>query len=547
MLEQSNKITALYARLSSDDRQEGDSNSIVNQKRILKKYAAEHGYSPYEFYVDDGWSGTNFQRPDFQRMISDIDAGIVERVIIKDMSRFGRDYLQVGMYTEIIFPEKDIHFIAINDSVDSNIGSDDFTPFRNIINEWYAKDTSKKVRAVKKAKGLAGERTNPHTPYGYVKNPDNPKEWLVDEEAAKVVREIFNLCIQGNGPTQIAHILTERKILTPSAYALEKGTKRAGFLAADRYHWGSAVVAHILDRMDYTGCTVNFRTYTKSYKNHKKLNNPPEKWKIFENTQEAIIDRDTFDIVQKIRQGRRRNTSMGELPILSGLLFCADCGHRLSLLRRRCETEDKQAYVCGAYRADKDACTSHYIRSNAIETLILENLQDLTSFVSAYEDEFVRTVMDANMKQHNKDLAQKKKAFKGKQNRIAELDDLFTRIYEDNVNGKISDERFVQMSQRYENEQKTLKSEIEDLRLEIEDDESHSVNVNRFIARVRKYTNIQELTPEILREFIDKIIVHAADKSSGKRLQEIEIVYNDIGVIDTSKITVSRGKALKSA
>lgn len=546
MLKQSDKITALYARLSSDDRQEGDSNSIVNQKKILKKYATEHGYAPYEFYVDDGFSGTNFQRPDFQRMIADIDKGKIERVIIKDMSRFGRDYLQVGMYTEMIFPEKDIHFIAINDCVDSTQGTDDFTPFRNIMNEWYAKDTSKKVRAVKKAKGLAGERTNPHTPYGYIKNPENPKEWLVDEEAAAVVREIFNLCVQGNGPTQIANILTERKILTPSAYALNKGTKRAGFIAANQYKWGGAVVASILDRMEYLGHTVNFKTYTKSYKKHKKLENPPENWKIFENTQEAIIDQDTFDIVKNIRRGRRRNTSMGDLPMFSGLLFCAECGHRLSLLRRRCETEDKQAFVCGAYRADKDACTSHYIRNTAVEKIVLENIRQVTSFVSDYEDEFVKMVMNVDAKQHNKDLAQKKKSFKEKQNRIAELDDLFQHIYEDNVSGKLSDERFMQMSQRYENEQDTLKEEIETMRLELQENEKHSVDVRRFISVVKKYTDIQELTPEILHEFIDKIIVHAVDKSSGRRLQEIEIVYNHIGIIDNSKIIVGKGGKVMS-
>lgn len=542
MLEQSNELTALYARLSSDDGQEGDSNSIVNQKRILKKYALEHGYTNYEFYIDDGYSGTNFNRPDFQRMIADIEAGKVKRVIIKDMSRFGRNYLQVGMYTEMMFPDKDIHFIAINDCVDSMNGLDDFTPFRNIINEWYAKDTSKKVRAVKRSKGLAGERTNPHTPYGYMKNPENPKEWIIDEEAAKIVREIFNLCVQGNGPTQIANILTERKILTPSAYALEKGTKRAGFVAANPYKWGSAVVANILDRMEYLGHTVNFKTYTKSYKNHKKIENSPENWKIFENTQEAIIDQDTFDIVKNIRRGRRRSTSMGELPIFSGLLYCAECGHRLSLLRHRCETEDKQAFVCGAYRNDKYACTSHYIRKNAIEQIILENLREVTRFVSEYEDEFVKMVMDADMQQHNKELAQKKKSLKEKEKRLTALDDLFIRIYEDNANGKISDERFMQMSQRYEAEQQTLKSEIEILQQELQTEEKETVNVGRFISTVKKYTDIRELTPEILREFIDKIIVHAADKSSGRRLQEIEIVYNHIGIIDNSKIIVARGK-----
>jgi site-specific DNA recombinase len=296
---QTEELTALYCRLSQDDKQEGDSNSIINQKKILKRYAIEHGYQPYVFFVDDGFSGTNFNRPDFQRMIAEVEAGRIKRVIVKDMSRLGRDYLQVGMYTEIMFPNMDVHFIAVNDGVDSHVGDNEFTPFRNIINEWYAKDTSKKIRAVKRSKGMAGEHIGSHAPYGYMKNPDNKKEWLIDEEAAEVVREIFRLCVNGYGPTRIANILTERKILCPTYYALEHGEKPRTVLPPDKYLWSATVVSHILERMDYLGHTVNFKTHVKSYKNRKKIDNSPEQWKIFENTHEAIIDKETFEIVRK--------------------------------------------------------------------------------------------------------------------------------------------------------------------------------------------------------------------------------------------------------
>ena len=338
------EITALYCRLSQDDKQEGDSNSIINQKKILKKYALDRGYTNIQFYIDDGVSGTTFNRAGFQSMIADVEAGKVKRVIVKDMSRLGRDYLQVGMYTEIFFPEHDVHFIAVNDGVDSNQEDNEFTPFRNIINEWYAKDTSKKIRAVKRSKGMAGEHIGSHPPYGYMKNPENKKEWIIDEEAAEVVREIFRLCVGGYGPTRIAHILTERKILCPTYYALEKGGKPRTALPADKYTWNGPVVAKILDRMDYLGHTVNFKTHVKSYKVHKTIYNSPDQWKVFEGTHEAIIDKETFEIVQKIRAGKRRPTRMGEMPMFSGLLYCADCGRKLSFHRKADEPAEKHHY-----------------------------------------------------------------------------------------------------------------------------------------------------------------------------------------------------------
>lgn len=538
-------ITALYCRLSQDDGNVGDSDSIINQKKILAEYAERNGYTPYQFYIDDGFSGTNFERPQFKQMIEDAKKGTVKRIICKDLSRFGRDYIKVGLYTEFIFPDKDIHFIAVNDDVDSNVQKDnDLAPFKNLFNEWYARDTSKKIKAVKKAKGLAGEHMSCVAPYGYRKNPDNPKEWLIDEESAEVVREIFRLCVDGYGPRRIANILTERKILIPSAYALEKGYAVRNIIPKNPCQWSSTVVVNVLERMDYLGHTVNFKTHRKSYKQKKKIENDKSEWKIFENTHEPIIDKSTFDIVQKIRANRKRPTKMGEMPMFSGILYCADCGKKLSFHRRANDPDTKHNFVCSNYRSDTHNCSMHYIRNVVVEQLVLENLREVVSYVKAYEDEFVQMVMDADIKQKSKELAKKKRVLSDKEKRYTQLDGLFQRIYEDNVSGKLSDERFVKLSQGYEAEQKDLQSEIEALRMELSQEKQQSVNVKSFLSTVKKYTEIPELTSEIVHEFIDRIIVHEADKSSGKRIQEIEIIYNHIGVFDRSKVNVYMGKAV---
>ena len=538
-------ITALYCRLSQDDGNVGDSDSIINQKKILAEYAERNGYTPYQFYIDDGFSGTNFERPQFKQMIEDAKKGTVKRIICKDLSRFGRDYIKVGLYTEFIFPDKDIHFIAVNDDVDSNVQKDnDLAPFKNLFNEWYARDTSKKIKAVKKAKGLAGEHMSCVAPYGYRKNPDNPKEWLIDEESAEVVREIFRLCVDGYGPRRIANILTERKILIPSAYALEKGYAVRNNIPKNPCQWSSTVVVDVLERMDYLGHTVNFKTHRKSYKQKKKIENDKSEWEIFENTHEPIIDKSTFDIVQKIRANRKRPTKMGEMPMFSGILYCADCGKKLSFHRRANDPDTKHNFVCSNYRSDTHNCSMHYIRNVVVEQLVLENLREVVSYVKAYEDEFVQMVMDADIKQKSKELAKKKRVLSDKEKRYTQLDGLFQRIYEDNVSGKLSDERFVKLSQGYEAEQKDLQSEIEALRMELSQEEQQSVNVKAFLSTVKKYTEIPELTSEIVHEFIDRIIVHEADKSSGKRIQEIEIIYNHIGVFDRSKVNVYMGKAV---
>lgn len=537
------EITALYCRLSQDDKMKGDSNSIVNQKRILQKYALEHGYTNIRFYIDDGISGTTFNRPDFQQMIADVEAGKVKRVIIKDMSRFGRDYLQVGMYTEIMFPEHDVHFIAVNDGVDSTQGENEFTPFRNIINEWYARDTSKKIRAVMKVKGNSGEHLCTNAPYGYMKEPENPKQWIRDEEAAQVVYEIGQYVVEGFGPTQIAKKLKAQKILTPAAYWESKGISTSAKAPPDPYAWSARTVGDIMDRhLEYLGHTVNFKTRKKSYKSKKVLKNPPEEWVIFENTHEPIWTGAVAESVKQASQSRRRPTKMGEMGMFSGMMYCADCGSILYQCRATGFRREQEYYLCSGYRKDRSFCpTTHSIRTVILEELMLDNLREIISFASAEQDRFVQMVMDTDIKQRNKELAKKKKLFSEAERRIAELDVIFKRLYEDSISGKLSDERFAKLSHEYEDEQSGLKKQVVLLRDDIEAEESQSANVERFLSIVRKYTDIPELTPHILHGFVDKIIVHAATDPHGKnRRQEVDIYYKGIGALEMSRVYATR-------
>lgn len=540
-------VTALYCRLSQDDKLEGDSNSIINQKKILQKYALEHGWTNYRFYIDDGISGTTFNRPGFQEMIADIEAGIVKRVIIKDMSRFGRDYLQVGMYTEIMFPEHDVHFIAVNDGVDSTQGDNEFTPFRNIINEWYAKDTSKKIRAVMKVKGNAGEHLTTNAPYGYMKSPENPKVWIKDAEPAQVVYEIGLYVMDGFGPAQVARMLRERNILTPVAYYESKGIKCSAtknVRNAGPYDWDATTVANIMDRWrEYLGHTVNFKTRKKSYKSKKVINNPESEWVIFENTHDPIWTEAIADAVKLARQTRRRPTKMGEMGMFSGMMFCADCGSVMYQCRATGFRKDQEYYLCSGYRKSKDYCgTTHSIRTVILEELLLQNLRLIVSFAKEHKNEFVQMVMDMDLKERNRGLAKKKKLLTESEKRIAELDNIFMRLYEDNICGKLTDERFRKLSQNYENEQSSLKDQVVLLREEIEKVESQCANVDRFLSIVERYTEIPELTPHILHEFVDKIVVHSASDphSRIKRRQEVDIYYKGIGILEMSKVFATR-------
>lgn len=523
------KITALYCRLSRDDELQGDSNSIINQKAMLQKYADDNGFGNTEFFVDDGFSGTNFDRPDWQRLIALAEDGKVATVIVKDMSRLGRDYLKVGYYTEVFFPGVDIRFIAINNGVDSaNQQDSDFTPFLNIINEWYAKDTSKKIRAVFKAKGESGKPLCTNPPYGYLKNPEDKHQWIVDEVAAEVVRKIFRLCIEGYGPTQIAKILADEKIPVPTAHMHNLGINTPARVPDNIYAWQARSVADILQKPEYLGHTVNFKTYKKSYKSKKKMWNDPSDWQIFENTHEAIIDEETFRIVQRIRDGRRKVTRMGEMPILSGMLFCADCGKKLYQVR--CTTMKQKEYmVCSTYRKVKGGCSSHQIQNETIETLLLDGIRSITAFAREHETEFVELVTKKCRADVDKTLRDSKRELEQAQARIKKLDEIIQRLYEDNLEGKVSDERFSKMTANYESEQKTLESRTQELKVIINSEKENSLNADRFLKLVRKHTDIKELTAEILREFVEKVYVYQSERINGKKLQRIKIIYNCIG------------------
>ena len=522
----------IYCRLSNDDENEGDSNSIQHQIEILTKYCKDHAISRYQIYKDDGFSGTNFKRPGFLDMIGDIEAGLVNMVIVKDMSRFGRNYLEVGLYTEIRFPEMGVRFIAVNDGVDSDdqMGND-FTPFRNIINEWYAKDTSKKIRAVFRNKGMSGQRLAVNAPYGYIKGEDG--HLLVDEETAPVVELIFQLCVEGNGPGKIARMLKEREIPTPGTITFQRTGQTSRYFPDDPCRWNAATVQRILEQDTYLGRTTNFKTTKLSYKSKKTVINSPDKWAVFEGTHEAIIDKETWEIVRKSREHRRRPTKMGEMGLFSGLAYCADCGAKLYHHRSITLTKEQESYICSNYQSRKK-CTAHYIRAVVLEQLVLQNLQRVVAYAQEDENEFVRRVMENKTAVQRAEQEQAKRKLEKQERRISELDRIIQQLYEDRVSGALSAERFAKLSGGYEKEQEELKQSAKELQAIVNTIETQAVNVQSFLKIVRKYTAPTELTPALLREFVEKIVVHAPDKSSGHRTQRIDVHYNFIGEIDFS-------------
>ncbi len=536
MLRQSGKITALYCRLSRDDELTGDSNSIVNQKAILSKYAKENHFSNPLFFVDDGYSGTNFNRPSWSELLEKIENGEVATLIVKDMSRLGRDYLKVGFYTEVLFVEKGVRFIAINNGIDSaNQQDSDFTPFLNIINEWYAKDTSKKIRAVMKSKGEAGEHLCTNPPYGYMKDPENKKRWIVDEEAATVVKRIFALCLDGYGPSQIARILKADKVLIPTAYWQAQGKTVNHSVPENPYMWVSATVADILEKKDYLGHTVNFKTYKQSYKSKKKLYNTEEKQLVFENTHEAIVDADTWKRVQELRMNKRRPTRTGKTNMFSGIARCADCGEKLYYCTSRNFEARQDHFVCSTSRLKgKEVCPTHFIRAVVLEQGVLAHMRMTIACVANREEQF-RKAMGAKQKaEAKKELAAKRRQLTQAERRIEELDRLFKRIYEDTVSGKLSDSRFQMLSEDYEQEQEELREKLLRLNEEINEQEEQAENINRFIGKVRKYLDLDELTPAILNDMVKTVYVHAPDKSKGYREQQIDISYDLVRILPAS-------------
>ena len=530
------QITALYARLSHEDALDGDSNSIVNQKAVLSQYAADKGFSNPVFFIDDGVSGVTFDRPQFNRMIAEIEAGNVSTVIVKDMSRLGRDYLKVGYYTEIYFVERDVRYIAINDGVDSAKGDNDFTPFRNLFNDFYAKDTSKKVRAIKRAQGMAGEHlTKP--PYGYMVDPADKKKWIVDEEAAAVIKRIFDLCIAGKGPMQIAKILKENEVLTVRAHYAEK---KGAILPDNPYNWNENSIVAILERMDYCGHTVNFKSYSKSHKLKKRIPTTKEQQAVFRNTHDAIVEEAVFERVQELRANKRRPTKANRQGLFSGLVYCADCGSKLHFTTCKSFNGSQDHYRCANYKSNTGNCTAHFIREEVLKQIVWDRIFNVTALF--FDDIMAFQEMMYAQRSHEteKEMKRRKREVGQAKKRIAELDRIFKRIYDDDICGAISHDRFLKLSAEYESEQRELEEKVKSEQQEVDIYEQNRMDFDSFSAIIRKYVGIKELTSTIVNEFIKKIIVHAPERVNGKRVQKVDIVFNFVGEINFLSDTQSK-------
>ena len=526
------KITALYCRLSRDDEQDGMSGSIKNQTEILQKYAADNGFKNTRLFIDDGFSGTNFDRPAFNEIMKLGEEGKIGTLIVKDHSRLGRNRLVVGALMEEEFDRMGIRYIAIMDNIDTKNGISDLVPMQDLFNEWHAKNTSDKVRRVFQSKGKSGKPLTTNPPFGYMKKPDNKDEWIIDEPAAEIVRRIFKMCFSGLGPSQIANQLKADKILTPTEYWYSI-SRQSSKPPSKPYNWSPAAVSNILSRQEYCGDTVNFRTKTKSFKNKKIIKNPMKDWVIFENTHPAIIDRETFGIVQQLRKHKRRPTRRGITSIFSGVIFCADCKRKLYYHTEYHKTNDPANFTCSSYVIDTDNCTAHYIRERAIKELVLKNIQRVFLNIQAYEKEFARKQMDCYTEEKRKELAAKQRELNRVKKRIKEIDNLIIKIYEDNVSGKISDERFGTFSKRYEAEQQELKAKIPDLENYLNSETDKSDNLQKFINKVKSITRPEKLTAELVNELIDRIEVHSPRYMDGKRYQMIDIYYKGVGIIKT--------------
>ena len=530
----SRDVTAfLYERLSRDDNLEGESYSIGNQKKLLAKVAKEKGYTNLVHFLDDGISGVTMDRPGFVEMIRQLEQGKAAAVFVKDLSRLGRNYIEVGRLTEEFFPDHDIRLVAVSDNIDTAEGENELAPIRNLFNEWYARDISKKRRISNKIKGNTGEPMG-QPPYGYIKDPNDPKHWIVDDEAAQVVRRVYSMTLEGFGTEQIATQLEKDGVLTPRAYWLTKGIKRPGKgKQQPPTKWNSSTITKILSLQEYCGDILNFKTYSKSYKNKKRIDNDRENWVVFQDVHEAIIERAVYEQVQQKRgKIRKRRTNNGEHNMFSGLLVCADCGSNLHFHFNQGNPEIKY-FNCSNYKGNRGTCTStHYVRVDFLEEVVLGEIRRLTKFASLYEDEFVKAVIGHSQQAEQTDRKLKEKELRTLLARDEELDGLFERIYEDNVSGKLSDDRFAKMSRRYEDEQKELSEKIKKLRSEIEKQSSRSMTTDMFIGLVRKYTRARKLTPRMLNELIEKIEVFNAEKIDGVWEQRLRIHYNCVGTIE---------------
>ena len=527
----SRDVTAfLYERLSRDDNMDGESYSIGNQKKLLTKVAKEKGYTNLVHFFDDGISGVTMDCPGFADMIQQLEQGKAAAVFVKDLSRLGRNYIEVGRLTEEFFPNHDIRLVAVSDNIDTDEGENELAPIRNLFNEWYARDISKKRRISNKIKGNAGEPMG-QPPYGYVKDPENPKRWIVDEEAAQVVRRIYRMTLEGVGTEQIAAKLEEDGILTPRAYWHSKGINRPGKVKdLPPTHWNSSSVIKMLSVQEYCGDILNFKTYSKSYKNKKRLENDRENWAIFKDVHEPIIERAVFEQVQQKRgKMRKRQAKDGERSMFSGLLVCADCGSNLHFHFNQGNPEIKY-FNCSNYKGNRGTCGStHYVRVDFLEQVVLGEIRRLTKYAGLYEDDFLKEVIGHSRQAEETERRLKEKELKSLLARDDELDGLFERIYEDNVSGKLSDDRFAKMSRRYEEEQKELSEKIKKLRSEIEKQSSRATSTDMFVSIVRKYTRARKLTPRMLNELVEKIEVYNAEKIDGEWVQRLRIHYNCVG------------------
>ena len=529
-------VTALYCRLSRDDGAEGDSNSVANQKRMLTKYAKENSFGNTRFYVDDGYTGTNFNRPGFQQMLEDIEMGYVSTIIVKDMSRLGRDYLQVGYYTDTYFPDRNIRFIAVNDCVDSNDGENELAPFRNVMNEMYARDISRKVRSSHRLRGNAGEPLS-QPPYGYVKSPENKKKWIVDAEAAQVVQDIFRMCLEGKGNETIARILQEHKVLIPMAYWQSKGLPRGGKKTQPNpYKWGKTTVAKILAQQEYCGDVINFKTYSKSFKNKSRIPNPEENWAVFKNVHEPIIDREAFESVQKLISKTKRRAPKkenAEKNMFCDLLYCADCG---SKLWSHVNTVNKniQYFSCSNYKTDtRGTCeTRHYIRADAIEQVVMLELRRMAQFLQDDEETFAELLAQKTNKDILKEQKYLEEELRKSVARNEKVSGLYEKLYEDNASGKVTDEWFMQLSHKYEVERMELKAKIAELRKRISNIGTMQQHKENFINAIRRFMEMKKLTAPLLRELIDKITVYETEGVGKNRSQRIMIHYKFIGYIE---------------
>lgn len=530
MSRQPEKITALYCRLSRDDEQEGMSGSIKNQQSILEKYCADNGFKNTRVFIDDGWSGVTFARPAFTEIMELAEQGKIANLIVKDHSRLGRNRLIVGQLLEEEFDRLGVRYIAVMDNIDTAKGISDLVPMQDLFNEWHAKNTSQKVRNVFRNKGMSGIPLTTNPPFGYMKNPDRKNEWFVDESAAGVVRRIFDMCVSGLGPTQIANRLKADKVMTPTEYWSSIG-RNCSKPPAVSYNWCSATVSDILSKQEYCGDTVNFRYTSKSFKSKRRIERPSEEWQIFRDTHPAIIDRETFELVQELRRHRRRPTKSGIVSVFSGLLYCADCGEKLYYSVTNNYKREQAYFFCSAYRKSTEACTAHYIRENVVEQNVLESMRRVFLNVQTFEKEFVRKQIECYSEDKKKELAAKRRELGRIRKRIGEIDGLVRKIYEDNAKGKISDERFAVLCEGYEAEQRELKTVVPELEAYLESETDRTENLHRFVEKVKRITEPKELSAEMVHEFIERIVVYAPKQFEGKRVQLMDIYYNGVGIL----------------